>query len=105
MVVPRPQFLFAFVSLDCSLALNCSFCMEGLLGRTRLSIIARFLAHTESLALARLIALAGLLCRTGLLCGTGLLCRTGLLCHTGLLCRTGLLCHTGLHDYARLRRS
>ena len=75
MVVPRPQFLFAFVSLDCSLALNCSFCMEGLLGRTRLSIIARFLAHTGSLALARLIALAGLLCRTG------------------------------LHDHARLRRS
>jgi len=67
MVVPRPQFLFAFVSLDCSLALNCSFCMEGLLGRTRLSIIARFLAHTGSLALAGLIALAGLLCRTGLL--------------------------------------
>src|SRR5204863_1860069 len=67
MVVPQPQFLFAFVSLDCSLALNCSFCMEGLLGRTRLSIIARFLAHTGSLALARLIALAGLLCRTGLL--------------------------------------
>src|SRR5438552_902549 len=51
MVVPRPQFLFAFVSLDCSLTLNCSFCMEGLLGRTRLSIIARFLAHTGSLAL------------------------------------------------------
>ena len=67
MVVPRPQFLFAFVSLDCSLTLNCSFCMEGLLGRTRLSIIARFLAHTGSLALAGLIALAGLLCRTGLL--------------------------------------
>jgi len=67
MVVPRPQFLFAFVSLDCLLTLNCSFCMEGLLGHTRLSIIARFLAHTGSLALAGLIALAGLLCRTGLL--------------------------------------
>src|SRR5439155_6945898 len=28
MVVPQPQFLFAFVSLDCSLALNCS-CMQS----------------------------------------------------------------------------
>ena len=73
MVVPRPQFLFAFVSLDCSLALNCSFCMEGLLGRTRLSIIARFLAHTGSLALAGLFALAGLIALAGLLCRTGLL--------------------------------
>src|SRR5207248_2673319 len=81
MVVPRPQFLFAFVSLDCSLALNCSFCMEVLLGRTRLSIIARFLAHTGSLALAELLTLAG------------------------LIALAGLLCRTGLPDHARLRQS
>src|SRR5204862_7341209 len=93
MVVPQPQFLFAFVSLDCSLTLNCSFCMEGLLGRTRLSIIARFLTHTGSLALTGLLALAGLLALTGLIALAGLL---GL---PGLLCRTGLL------DHARLRRS
>src|SRR5436190_9082188 len=60
MVVPQPQFLFAFVSLDCPLTLNCSFCMEGLLGRTR-SSIARFLIHTGSLALAELLALTGLI--------------------------------------------
>ena len=58
MVVPRPQFLFAFVSLDCSLVLNCSFCMEGLLGRTRLSIIARFLAHAGLLARGCLLVIA-----------------------------------------------
>ena len=90
MVVPRPQFLFAFVSLDCSLALNCSFCMEGLLGRNRLSI-AQFLAHTGSLALARLIALAGLLTFTRLLALVGSLTLAGLVAHVGSLAMANLM--------------